>query len=351
MCVLSVSLTPVLVNASVIGNETVDWIRETVEESPGTPFFAYVAPHAPHIADSIYPYVTTPAPWYLGTENRTAPRTPNWNELNSDAHFLVSSQPAMDAENIAWSDLAFARRSEACMSIDDLVADVVGTLSELSVLDNTFVFFTSDHGYSLGQLRFPSGKWNVYEWNIRVPMLVRGPGISPGSRITTHAVGNVDLAPTIVELGGGGPDPSFDGRSMVPLFQPGNQIWRSAYLIEYWSLGTVMRGAPTSERCNPDEGTCAAGCPCHLHMEDGPNNTFIGLRVVNSSHNFLYVEFYVDRVQKSFDGMTPVFVELYNVTEDPWQRHNLRSTAPPDLLEGFREELHDQYGCRGFECL
>ena len=72
------------------------------------------------------------------------------------------------------------------------------------VLDNTYIFFTSDHGYALGQQCRPSEKFNVYDNNIRIPMLVRGPNVVPGARVPAVA-GIVDLAATFVELAGGGP--------------------------------------------------------------------------------------------------------------------------------------------------
>ena len=202
---------------AVIGNQTVAWLEE-VAADPKRPFFAYVAPHAPHLADGQYPYITQAAPWHAGaTGHAKAPRTPNWNVPNRGAHPLISNQPKMDSFTIAWSDSLYRSRVESMMSVDDLVTEIFAVLDRKGALDNTVVLLTSDHGYALGQQARPSGKFNVYENDIRVPMLIRGPGIQRGARVEAVA-GLVDLAPTLVELAGGDPDSNeLDGRSLVPL--------------------------------------------------------------------------------------------------------------------------------------
>ena len=74
------------------------------------------------------------------------------------------------------------------------------------------------HGFHLGHLRLGFGKSHFYEFDSRVPFLVRGPGIAAGSTIAAPS-GNVDLAPTFIELAGGAVPPTMDGKSMVPILQ------------------------------------------------------------------------------------------------------------------------------------
>lgn len=118
---------------------------------------------------------------------------------------------------------------------------------------------------------------------------------------------NVDIAATLYGLAGGNPeaDTPWDGRPIGRLFGLGGGVggidagpgstpaWRDALLVEYWSLGTVLRGAPTSEKCNPTEQVCldsTSECMCdvRIHEEDGPGNTYIGLRLNNATHDLLY---------------------------------------------------------------
>jgi len=345
---------------SVIGNRTIEWLHEVA--GAGRPFFAYVAPHAPHIADAQFPYITQAAPWHAGAAGHAmAPRTPNWNVPNLGAHPLISSQPKMDDLTVNWSDSLYRSRVESMMSVDDLVAEVFNVLDSKGVLDNTVVLLTSDHGYALGQQARPSGKFNVYENDIRVPMLVRGPGIQHGAHINAVS-GIVDIAPTLVELAGGDPDiMELDGRSLVPLLgsrSPAN--WRKMYPIEYWSLGNVDRGFPQSPQCNPSEGAdCKRSwCTCHYHRVDGENNTYLAARYIAEDGDFLLANFYADRtpsgdLPRMFHELNPVFTEFYDLKADPWQMNNLYPQVEaqrPSLLRRLRRVLFAINRCSGRSC-
>jgi len=76
--------------------------------------------------------------------------------------------------------------------------------------------FTSDNGWMQGEHRIPSGKVVPYEESIRVPLILRGPGVPAGKRVTTIAA-NVDLAPTILDAAGASAALTVDGRSLLPI--------------------------------------------------------------------------------------------------------------------------------------
>ena len=88
------------------------------------------------------------------------------------------------------------------LSVEDLLRQIITTLQETGELNNTYIFFTSDNGFHLGNHRvYPGGKWLPYEEDIGVPLMVRGPGV-PAGAVREQLVINNDLAPTIAELAG-----------------------------------------------------------------------------------------------------------------------------------------------------
>jgi N-acetylglucosamine-6-sulfatase len=100
--------------------------------------------------------------------------------------------------------------------------------------NETVLIFTSDNGYLLGEHRLRA-KGLPYEEAAAVPLLMRGPGIPRGRR-RTQVVGNVDLAPTILDLAGGR-RAGMDGRTLLPLIRNRNKAKGRGVLIE------VLRGS------------------------------------------------------------------------------------------------------------
>jgi arylsulfatase A-like enzyme len=120
-------------------------------------------------------------------------------------------------------------RSESLLAVDEAVVRIFRALEESGELDRTLVIFTSDNGFFHGEHRIRQGKVRLYEPSIRVPLLVRGPGVPKGVRLS-QAVSNVDLAPTIVAAAGATPARRFDGRSLYPLFR--GEWWGRDLLVE-----------------------------------------------------------------------------------------------------------------------
>ncbi len=92
-------------------------------------------------------------------------------------------------------------REYACIeNIDRQVGRVIEQLESMGELENTYVFFTADHGIAVGRHGL-TGKQNLYEHTWRVPMIVRGPGIKPGSSASGY-VYLLDVFPTLCDLAG-----------------------------------------------------------------------------------------------------------------------------------------------------
>jgi N-acetylglucosamine-6-sulfatase len=200
----------------------------------GKPFFAYVAPKAPHRP-------STPAPRdrhaYDGLK---APRLPSFNESNvSDKRPWIRKLPRLSDAQKAKIDNNAEKRAESLQAVDDLVAGVVGKLKEKGVLGNTYIFFTSDNGWHHGEHRIPAKKARPYEEDVRMPLLVRGPGVAAGHQVPKLVL-NTDYLPTFTDLACPSSSPcntqnySYvpDGRSLRPVLKGNATAWRSAVLLE-----------------------------------------------------------------------------------------------------------------------
>lgn len=135
-------------------------------------------------------------------------------------------------QGVSKAKLAKAYRAElqSLQSVDDLVEAVVDALKKAGKLDDTLIVYTSDNGFLYGQHRL-IGKSAPYEESIKVPLVMRGPGI-PKDETRAALVNNLDVVATITVLAGVSPDYALDGRSLAPFFADANAPWRSALLIE-----------------------------------------------------------------------------------------------------------------------
>jgi N-acetylglucosamine-6-sulfatase len=284
----------------VLTKRTQQFIGNSV--AGGRPFFAYVAPIAPH-----GPQIPAPRDQHT-FDGLQVPRLGSFNEEDvSDKPPWIESQPLLDDARIAKINAQHEGRAETLQALDDLVAGVVGKLNKVGALENTYIVFTSDNGQHAGEHRIPDGKAQPYEENIHMPLLVRGPGIEAGSTSDRLAL-NTDFFPTFTDLAGATTPEDVDGRSLRPLLE-GSTVttWRTAFLLE--------RGV------HPYPG---------LSQDAEP---FYGIR---TSDGRKYVEY------------SGGFRELYDLKADPYELLNTYdATSPPADLDQRLEALK---GCAGATC-
>ncbi len=121
-------------------------------------------------------------------------------------------------------------RLQSLQAVDRAVGSLVETLDQQGVLDDTYIVFTSDNGYSLGEHRFV-GKDVLTDEALQVPLLVRGPGIAPGTT-SDLPVTLVDLPATFAALTGVTPQWQVDGTSLAPTLTGESQAFRDTTLIQ-----------------------------------------------------------------------------------------------------------------------
>ena len=269
------------------------------------PFFLYLAPVAPHAP-------ANPALRHVAAfPMEQAPRPPSFDQMDVSREPLwLRSRPRFDADDIARIDRRHQRRMRAMLGVDDLVGTVVDALTESGRLDNTYIFFTSDNGFHLGTHRLQQGKTTPFEEAIKVPLVVRGPGVRPYSSIGRLGA-TVDLAPTIAALGGAVPPSFAEGRSLVPLLGgAAPPLWRKNVLVEF---------------TRPANRDSAAQTPVPPYQ---------ALR----TEQHTYVRYDTGEEQ------------LYDLRADPFQLNNLAATADPALLSNLRTRLAGMAACSGAAC-
>lgn len=317
--------------------KAVDFIQRNAPE--GEPLFLYLAPFAPHS-----PY--TPAPRHAGLfADLQAPRTPNFNEEDvSDKPGYIRNRSLLTQAEQDSIDEDYRDRARALQAIDEGVEAIVNALEANGQLDNTYIFFVADNGYHLGNHRQPAGKVSPYEEEMHLTMRVRGPGV-PAGVILDHLTGNVDLAPTWVELAGAEAPDFFDGRSLVPLMganPPGPEKWRHEFLFEYGAdhasevTGSGIPAPDTDpgllEPPDQDEADAVAASPERQLLLWAPR--FRGIRLYTLS----YVEYATGEI------------ELYDLISDPYQLENLASSADPQLLADLAARLREFAACQAEAC-
>lgn len=282
----------------VLARKAADVIRRTPRDQP---LFAYVAPYDPHSP-------AQPAPRYADLyQDEPLPMSPSFDEADvSDKPSYVAGQSPLKA----WQKEALLKhnreRLRALRAVDDMVATVVAALEETGRLDDTYVIYTSDNGFHMGQHRLFVGKTTAYEEDIRVPMAIRGPGIPAGQHLQQMILNN-DLAPTFAAIAGADTPRFVDGRSFLPLFAHPDRPWRRSFMIERRQMEThELAGYAIIDALRTGR---------HTYIEYGTGER-----------------------------------ELYDLVADPFQLDSLAASADPALLEAMAERLAEIRNCAADTC-
>ncbi|HEX5951394.1 MAG TPA: sulfatase [Actinomycetota bacterium] len=210
-------------STDVYAGKALAFLRDAPDDEP---FFLWFAPNAPHPP-------AVPAPRHAGRyADLEIEAPPSVGEEDvADKPAWVRALPALgDADAAA---LLEERRAsfEALVGVDEAVRAIVEELEARDELDETLIVYVSDNGLSLGEHRWV-GKLCPYEECIRVPFLVRLPGVE--HRIEPELVSAADLAPTIVDLAGIAPEDAFDGASLLPLLRHRSRADRTNQVFAEW---------------------------------------------------------------------------------------------------------------------
>lgn len=281
-----------------IGKKSIRFLNN-FEKDETAPWFLYVAPFASH--KPFHPaekYRGADVPFWLGNPAAI-------EDDRSDKPPWVQSRNVRLAGGRATS----RQQSRTLMSADDMVRDIFNELDLLEETNDTLAIFVSDNGYLWGEHGLASKRF-PYTQAVRVPLMVRWPGVIAEGETDDSLVGNIDIAPTIAEAVGFTPDPEhpMDGRSLL------SAAPRRELLLEYFGSRAGADVPPWASTRTP---------------------------------TYQYVEYY--------DPLTGTlqYTEYYDLLEDPWQLVNLFGDSdptndPPRLV--LSVELQRMRDCQGADC-
>src|SRR5215207_7044249 len=289
-------------STDVFANEATDFIWRS--SANPAPFFVMVGTKAPHRPPEVA------ARYQNSFVDTPLPRPPNFDEPDvSDKARWLQAYPRLSQAEIDYAQTLYRERLRSMLSVEDLLKQTITTLQETGELGNTYIFFTSDNGFHLGEHRLLRGKRTSYEEDIGVPLMVRGPGV-PAGITRQQLVLNNDFAPTIANLAGVAPPGFVDGSSFVPLLSASPpSSWRMAFLEE-GTLETIDTDTPT---------------PTHKGVH---------------TREHMFVE-YAETAEQ----------ELYDLNADPYQLQSISRTANSEQLYSTLESrLNALRACSGEAC-
>ncbi|MCS6842983.1 MAG: sulfatase [Caldilineales bacterium] len=309
----------------VLAAEAVAFIGETAGLSPRPPFFLALMFYAPHT-----PAVPAPRHAALFPDARV-PRTAAFNEADiSDKPPFMQALPPLTPAEIEEMDALHRKRLRSLQAVDEALQRIVEALAATGQVHNTYIFFTSDNGYHMGQHRLSPGKGMPYEEDIRVPLLVRGPGV-PAGVVRQELVSLVDLAPTVAAISGASLAVPYDGRSLLPLLHSAEPAakWRQAIFVEHFRPPPTAASTPNDRSSEPPD-------PFDRQMAQRQDLTpdWVLLRTAS------YVV--IERAGGAY--------EVYDLINDPFQLRNLAARVHPAFLAQASDWLAAFKACSGWTC-
>jgi arylsulfatase A-like enzyme len=241
-----------------------------------------------------------------------APHPPAYDMANRFPPNWLAGRGPLKNPREKMIDFRYRQRARSVLAVDRMFGRLRRQLSDLGIADKTYVIFSSDNGFHMGEHRLAPGKFTAFDSDIRVPLIVAGPGVRRGA-VTGELAQNIDFAPTFLRIAGARVPAAMDGRSLLPLLRGRRPAdWRLQAVLEH-HRGVSIR--------DPDQQGRVSGNP----------PSYDGLRAKRTT----YVEYETGER------------EFYDLRRDPAQLTNLYDFLSPDRQQQLADLVDRLRRCSG----
>ncbi len=314
--------------------KTLDFLRNRDTSKPFCLLYQHKAPHRPF----------KPAPRHANLwDNFEFPYPPSFDDdyktrkvakMAKDMKIEVSlagDYPDMP-ENLSeeakkkWIYQRFVKDScRAVVGVDENLGRVLKNLEDTGIMDDTVIIYTSDNGFFLGEHGWYDKRF-MYEPSLRLPLVIRHPGIGTPGQVRQEMVLNVDIAPTICDIAGVPVPEVWHGRSLLPILRGETPKWRKSVYYSYyedsWRKYQDIKKDEISDQTYTEYFTAHRVGPHH------------GVR----TKRWKLIEYYTEGP----------YWELFDLENDPHELNNLYGTAGrEDITAELKTELSRLEGLYG----
>ena len=261
-------------SSEVFADTAIELLSEHPPDTPFCMYLAFTAPHDPR---------TPPGEFAARYDPATLPLPPNFAPQHPFDNGELRVRDELLAPHPRTSEVIRRHTADYYGMISHLDAQVgrlLTALDDYGLADRTVVVYTADHGLALGRHGL-LGKQNVYEHSLRVPLVLRGPGV-PSDQHRDALCYLHDLYPTLLQMAGVAVPDSNEGRSLLPL----------------------LVGDTSSQR----HTIFAAYQPSQIMDAEGPYQRMV------RDHRHKLIEYRVDGQRR---------VQLFDLVDDPWETRDL----------------------------
>ena len=174
---------------------------------------------------------------FVPPRNLTPEQLEAWNAAYGPKNAAFKEANLQGKELVRWKYQRYIKDYLRCIAaVDDNIGRVLEYLDGSGLAKNTVVIYSSDQGFYLGDHGWFDKRW-MYEESLRMPFIVRWPGVVKPGSVDNHLVQNLDFAETFLDIAGVEPPADMQGRSLVPLLKgEPPQNWRKSIYYHYYEF-------------------------------------------------------------------------------------------------------------------